>query len=355
MSVAENRDEGRRSNVITGLFGGSDLEEALSREQIRTRLLMEPEQPTWGPKGGKSRMRRIAENMRRGKLAEGSPEERALIEENYELHRRIYSYRPMYLIAAITSFLIACVALYVDFNIIEADVWTRALADEFGIVPSALQNSVFYKSLQVVFATLAIHFMLKVTGYPGRIFLVVLVFILTFAMVGGLGFVVANNNLAAGASGVKSIDGEQPRLGDALAQLGLSTAPASNGSAAATGAAERRDEFVSRTDERCPTGYEKYAPDPSLCRLKGSTAVAPLVNLNLQDWFVFKSLPEEWRRNAQINLWLVFVSVIFFIITAVAALYLQSAERNIRNFFDARDFLKRREAYLQYANGRADA
>jgi hypothetical protein len=297
-------------------------------EHLRTRLLYPPEIPTWGPKVFSSRGKRRRLSYQSVATAARGPGElsdsdRRQIEENFESHRRIYSYRPMYIFAAVFSAVVAVLALLVDYHIIASDVWTRALADEFGVVPDSLKESVVYKSLQVVFATLAVHFLLKMTGGVGRFVLVLVVCMVTFAMIGGLGFVVANNNLAAGTSGVRAVESDSDDLGDALSQLGLK--PANK-----AGAITAPSLDTAATDE----ATDKQA--------SGKNA---MVNLNLQDWFVFKSLPEEWRKNAQVNLWLIFVGVIFFIITTVAALYLQSAERNLRNAFDATAFKQRERDY----------
>ncbi|NWH08722.1 MAG: hypothetical protein HXY22_08795, partial [Alphaproteobacteria bacterium] len=162
-------------------------------------------------------------------------------------------------------------------------------------------------------------------------------------MVAGLGFIVANNNLAAGASGLKSVEGDA-RLGDALSQLGLDAEPAA-GPQKAQG--EPTADVIERTGSRCPPGYNKMDSNPALCQRTGKAD--PLVNLDLQDWFVFRSLPEEWRKNAQVNLWLIFATMIFFVITAIAALYLESAERNVRNFIEAFDYNRRRKDYTRFS------
>lgn len=300
-------------------------------QQLKNRLLLPPEKPSWGPKvDGAVYLRRGLLgrlNNARARSAAASttsgigltPAERQRIDENYELHRRIAGYKWMYILAAIISAAVAIAALVVDYHIVQADVWTRALSDEFGIVPESMANSVFFKSLQVVFATLAVHLFLKVTGKPGRFAMITAVFLLTFIMVGGLGFVVANNNLAAGTSGVRAVatTTESPRLGDALAELGIRPAAA-----------------APVTPAPAPSGT--------------NVAKAGAFDFSLSDWLNFDKLPEQWRMNAQSNIWLIFVGVVFFIITVVAALYLQIAERNVRNTVDARDFKQRKAYYREF-------
>src|SRR5208282_4335691 len=60
------------------------------------------------------------------------------------------------------------------------------------------------------------------------------------------------------------------------------------------------------------------------------------------------SLPKPSARllaNADSWFWLAFASVIFFIVTTVAALYLQTFENNVRNFLISRDYLHRRKQF----------
>ena len=58
-------------------------------------------------------------------------------------------------------------------------------------------------------------------------------------------------------------------------------------------------------------------------------------------------LSEEALANVDSWLWLAFASVIFFIVTAIGALYIQVAEQNVRNFVIARDYHARRKQYAQ--------
>ena len=57
-----------------------------------------------------------------------------------------------------------------------------------------------FKSLQVVFAVLIVHFMLKITGAYGRNTMIAAAFVLALVMIGGLGYLVAYNNMAGGTS-----------------------------------------------------------------------------------------------------------------------------------------------------------
>lgn len=90
------------------------------------------------------------------------------------------------------------IALVVDYNIIH-EFWTRALANEFMEVPPALATSVTFKSLQVLFATLAVHYLISHIGHGGRIAYSLFIFALTAVMVMGIGLLWANNSLPAGA------------------------------------------------------------------------------------------------------------------------------------------------------------
>ncbi len=89
-------------------------------------------------------------------------------------------------------------ALFVDYNIIH-EFWSRALANEFGEVPPALATTVASKSLQVVFATLAVHYLISNIGHGGRVAYSLFIFAITAVMVIGIGLLWANNSLPAGA------------------------------------------------------------------------------------------------------------------------------------------------------------
>jgi hypothetical protein len=89
-------------------------------------------------------------------------------------------------------------ALFVDYNII-SEFWTRALSNEFGEVPPALASTVWAKSLQVLFATLAIHYLVTNIGHGGRIAYSLVIFAITAVLVVGIGMLWANNSLPAGS------------------------------------------------------------------------------------------------------------------------------------------------------------
>src|SRR5258707_146291 len=118
---------------------------------------------------------------------------------NMEKSRQVAHYRPLYVAAAGIAVAIALLAMFVDYHIIR-EVWTRALANEFMQVPVALQSSVIFKSLQVIFAVLIVHFFLRITGVYGRNTMIVAAFVLALVMVGGLGYLVAYNNMLGGTS-----------------------------------------------------------------------------------------------------------------------------------------------------------
>lgn len=89
-------------------------------------------------------------------------------------------------------------ALVVDYNIIH-EFWTRALSNEFGEVPPALATTVAAKSMQVLFGTLAIHYLITHIGHGGRIAYSLLIFAITAVMIIGIGLLWANNSLPPGS------------------------------------------------------------------------------------------------------------------------------------------------------------
>ncbi|HAH09653.1 MAG TPA: hypothetical protein DCL48_06090, partial [Alphaproteobacteria bacterium] len=89
-------------------------------------------------------------------------------------------------------------ALVVDYFIVR-EFWTWALSNEMGELQQTLRDSVIFKSLQVVFATMAIHYMLSNIGKTGRSLYTVFIFLLTIMMIVGIGTMWATNTLPPGA------------------------------------------------------------------------------------------------------------------------------------------------------------
>lgn len=224
-----------------------------------------------------------------------------VIARNLEKSRQVHHYRWLYAIAAMLAIGIALLAMSVDYQIIRGDVWTRALSNEFMVVPASLQSSVMFKSLQVLFAVLIVHFMLKITGVYGRNTLITTAFILAIVMIGSLGYLVAYNNMA----GATSASYENTQEAVAPAGNSIDQLFASLGSHKANAAEPKV--------MRAGMGVEEVSlPLPKLSR-------ASLANADSWIWFAF-------------------ASVIFFIVTAVAALYMLIMENNVRNFLIARDY-----------------
>ncbi len=122
-----------------------------------------------------------------------------VIARNMEKSRQIAHYRNLYVGAIVFTLGVALLAMFVDYHIIR-EVWTRALSNEFMQVPDSLKSSVVFKSLQVVFAVLIVHFMLKITGVYGRNTMIVAAFLLVLVMIGSLGYLNAYNNMSGGTS-----------------------------------------------------------------------------------------------------------------------------------------------------------
>jgi hypothetical protein len=104
-------------------------------------------------------------------------------------------------------------ALYVDYAIIH-EFWSRLLSNEFGEVPPSMATTVASKSLQVVFATLAIHYLVSNVGHYGRVAYSMVVFLVTAAMLLGIGLLWANNSLPEGSKVFSSEQSEGARAVD---------------------------------------------------------------------------------------------------------------------------------------------
>ena len=240
-----------------------------------------------------------------------------IIAHNMEKSRQVYHFRSLYVLAAVAAIGIIAIGMFVDYQIIKGDVWTRALANEFMVVPASLQGTLLFKSLQVVFAVLIIHFMLKITGVYGRNAMVTVAFALALVMLGGLGYLIAYNNMSGGTSTTLEHAQENGQHNNSIDQLFASLGkPTSVGEASAESSGRVIPAAMStpRTDE-FSLGIQK----PS----------------------------ERTLANADTWVWLAFASVIFFIVSVVAALYMQIFENNVRNFLISRDYLCRRKQFAQ--------
>lgn len=143
------------------------------------------------------------------------------------LSRRVVGFgaTTQHLSAVIFGLLIFCAALLVDYNIIH-EFWVRILSNEFMEVPAELVTSVVMKSLQVVFATLSIHYLFSHIGHKGQVAYTVFVFLLTASMIGGVGLLYAHNSMP-----IESSTLSEP-LKDFANKLGIESA-SPNASAAA--------------------------------------------------------------------------------------------------------------------------
>jgi hypothetical protein len=305
------------------------------KAQLIERLKTPVDEPSWGPdwvkKGEKVAAHRhrkpglVSRMLPFGKAEEEEDEgdeplnerERTdtdIIARNMEKSRQVAHYRPLYLVAVGLALCIALLAMFVDYQIIRGDVWTRALSNEFMVVPASLQSSVVFKSMQVIFAVLIVHFFLKITGVYGRNTLISTAFVFALVMIGCLGYLVAYNNMAGATSATQEQQSAPTSSTNSIEQLFNAT------SASAPSDAQPTAQPVARTTEASMgDGFSLGLPKLS------KTSLA-----NADSWF-----------------WLAFASVIFFIVTTVAALYMQTVENNVRNFHIARDYAHRRRQFAQ--------
>ena len=305
---------------------------ARMKAQLIERLKTPVDDPTWGPdwvkRGEKVAAHRhkkpgvMAKMLPFGKKEEDEEEDEPLnerqrtdndiIARNMEKSRQVAHYRPLYTAAIVLALGIALLAMFVDYQIIRGDVWTRALSNEFMVVPASLQSSVIFKSLQVLFAVLIVHFMLKITGVYGRNALISTAFVCALVMIGCLGYLVAYNNMAGATSATQEqrIDSTTSN-GNSIDQLFSNTSTADN--------TPTVQPAVHTTQASANEGFSLGLPKLSQASLA-----------NADSWF-----------------WLAFASVIFFIVTTVAALYMQTAENNLRNAHIARDYTHRRRQFAQ--------
>jgi len=303
--------------------------------QLTERLMTPPDPPSWGPdwihrgekdapKHGSEKpglfgrfFRRHEDEEEEERLeaaAERAPTDQDfVIARNMEKSRQIAHFKWLYIGAIGLTLAIAILAMFVDYQIIRGDVWTRALSNEFMVVPASLRSAVVFKSLQVIFAVLIVHFMLKITGVYGRNALVTAAFVLALVMIGCLGYLVAYNNMLGGTSTTLEHQQSNTDPNSSIDRLFQASAP--------SGEQFNPPATQVRTASVTDTGHEFSLPLPKLSQSSLADA---------DSWF-----------------WLAFASVIFFIVTTVAALYMQGAENNMRNVMLARDYKHRQRQFAQ--------
>lgn len=211
-------------------------------------------------------------------------DQRQKINSNYLASQRAARFRPYYFGAIVFTVIVSLAALFVDYMIV-TEFWTRALSNEFLELPGTLASSVAFKSLQVLFATLAAHIFIEHMSGFGRGLFVRALFILALTMLGGVGLLLALMSLPAGMADA-GLGGPGGSLGSALSSLGIETEAA-------------REAVVAQT-----------------------------------------ALDE--MRAYQPVFWMASLSVIFLVVTGVAALFLHYAVNNLRKIFETRDFVERK-------------
>ena len=296
--------------------------------QLIERLKTPVDPPSWGPDWakkrnggepgffartfGKKEAKDVDEN---DPLSDRERSDAQIIARNMEKSRQVAHYKGLYIAAIVITLLIAGAAMFVDYSIIRGDVWTRALSNEFMVVPASLQSTVIFKSLQVVFAVLIVHIMLKITGVYGRNILVTAAFLLALLMIGGLGYLVAYNNMTGGTSTTLEHQQSVDNGNNAIDQLFSHQ----NTSAQQSDQPQVQSAAMVTTPRNGNDGFSLGLPKLSDRSLA-----------NADSWF-----------------WFAFATGIFFIVTTVAAVYLLGTENNIRNFHLARDYRNRQRQFAQ--------
>ncbi len=150
---------------------------------------------------------------------------RAQRAENYVTSEREARFAVFHFGTFVVFGLVSLGAIVVDYMIV-SEFWTRALADEFLELPGTLATSVAFKSMQVLFATIAAHILYEHMGKFGRAAFVRIVFVLALVMLLGVGFLLATMSLPNGLAATGSGD-VGASLGSVLNGLGIA-APAAD-------------------------------------------------------------------------------------------------------------------------------
>ncbi|TNE57331.1 MAG: hypothetical protein EP340_08990 [Alphaproteobacteria bacterium] len=213
-----------------------------------------------------------------------------VISKNLELSRRFSKFQSIYFGGAIACVMIVVAALFVDFHIIK-EFWHSAMVNEYMQLPPELAGSVWFKSFQVLFATIGIHLFLRILPVWGRNLFVGAIFALTVAMMLSLGFLYAHNSLPNdNQATIEGRDTSRSSLGSALESLGLEP--------------ENTSVNASRPPVELPQWMEQLA---------------------VYDAFG----------------WMLSLSVIFFLVASIGALFLIWAEEGVQKFAVGRDYQNR--------------
>lgn len=163
---------------------------------------------------------RVRWNKRRGPLVDD--ETRNLV--NAQLYEE-HTVAGMILLAmgVVAGLAIFSGAIFADYKIL-SELWTRSLMNEFMVVPDTLKDSVVSKSLQVIFATMAVHFLLTKLTRTGRRVFVAVLFGLTVMMLVSIGVLnsTTTERIDVNSRGIESSE----NVDDTLAALGLAEASA---------------------------------------------------------------------------------------------------------------------------------
>ncbi len=252
---------------------------------LGTRLAVPYDAPSWGL----SHRPQDSDSTGFTELLEYSVQ--VAIDVNREMSERARRYIPLYLGAMVISLLIVAGALFVDFQILN-EFWTRAMFPDFAReLADTFGGSAFAKSLQVVFATLAFHFFLGSLSASGRKVFIGFIFLVSLSIVVGLGLLnagVTNPNAGANEPAARSLE-------DVLGDLGLS-----------------EGEILEEEDQ------------------------------------TFSDQVNDAFEGVQSVAWIFVPSVVFLVVTGIAALFTQAAETNARNIVRAMEYRERRRLTQEF-------
>jgi hypothetical protein len=283
----------------------------------RVVLSQELTKPSWGPKisprdfkRGKKKIGRSLANRARGLFGrrdDNANDRSSTLEPDYLMHiqdqeisfnleqaRRYSHFLWLYFAAALASVAIVIAALTVDYSILK-EFWHQAMMNEYMMVPPELQDSVSLKALQVLFATIGIHLVLRhapnwiVTMFTG------VIFVMTVLMMIAIGFLYAHKTLP--------VENQATVAGQSTEESGLLGAFA----------------------ESLGAG--------------GSAADATAGGAAPKWTGVFNAETLAWVDAVG---WLVALTAIFLVVASIGALFLLWGEHNIRNFILARDYSNRK-------------
>ncbi len=201
-------------------------------------------------------------------------------------------------LGALASFIIFLGALFADYAIL-SEFWTRSFMNEFLEVPPALVSSLWSKSLQVLFAAVAIHFLISRMTHFGRGVFISGIAVITVLLLISIGTLSGQSTPRTDAATAEQQSAES--VDETLAALGLAPAAEETTSDAEIAPVQVREGWFADTIG----WFQNYAWDiwyMSIFLVVTSVGALALHSAGQQGGRLFNLEDEETRRQQRFQL-----------------------------------------------------